>query len=353
MKKVTLQLIADELNVSKALVSKALSNDPAVNEGTREKIWKTAEEMGYRLKTTRKKAPASQTGNIVVLMPRAYLDDIEYWGKVMQGVETELTNHSFSMILSTIDISLFPKEGLPSSIYERKADGAIVMGHLPDSYIQSLRAADFPFVMLDANLLDPSVDHVLANNFLGAYQATNLLLQQGHRRIGFVGDTDASWSFRERSRGFEEAVRDFNLKQHAELAAIIIPGIGVSGTGMYITDDFAPTLKGYTEAGQPLTALFCANDVIALETLSLLNQWEVNCPGDISVIGFDDLTLTEVMQPKLTTIRVPKADIGIRAAQMLLRRIENPHITPEHVLMSTQLVQRASVAAPKQGSSPS
>lgn len=348
MKKITLQVIADELKVSKALVSKALSNDPAVNEGTREKIWQTAEEMGYRIKPVRKKVGDAQTGNIVVLMPRAYLDDIEYWGKVMQGVEAELTNHQFSMILSTIDISLFPKEGLPSSIYDRKADGAIVMGHLPDNYIGMLRSIHFPFVMLDANLLDPSIDHILANNFLGAYQATNHLFAQGHRNIGFVGDPDASWSFRERSRGFREAIRDFNEKNTDDIQATFIAGIGVSGTGMYITGEFSEHLKTHTTSDQALTALFCGNDVVALETLSLLSKWDIRCPEDVSIIGFDDLTLTELMNPKLTTIRVPKNDIGMRAVQMLMRRIENPDVTPEHILMSTQLIERASITAPKQ-----
>lgn len=343
MKKITLQLIADELGVSKALVSKALSNDPAVNEVTKETIWAKAEEMGYRMKSSRKTIPASRTGNLAVLMPRAYLDDMEYWGKVIHGIEKELANHSFSMILSSIDISLSPKEGLPSSIYEKKVDGAIVMGHLPDSYIEALAATDFPYVMVDANLLESSIDHVLANNFLGAYQATNHLLESGHVKLGFVGDADTSWSFRERSRGFEEAIRDFNRKSSSNASAVTIEGIGVSGTGMYVAAEFAKVLSRFVKADQPVTALFCANDLTAFESLKLLSEWGISCPGNISVIGFDDLTLTEIMSPKLTTVRVPKADIGSRAAQMILRRIENPDVTPEHVLLSTQLIKRASV----------
>ncbi|MDB5054529.1 MAG: LacI family transcriptional regulator, partial [Bacilli bacterium] len=149
MKKITLQMIAETLQVSKALVSKALSNDPAVNEGTRETIWKTAEEMGYRIKNTRKSMRDSRMGNIAVLMPRAYLDDMEYWGKVIRGIDKELENNGYSMILSSIDISLSPKEGLPTSIYEKKVDGAIVMGHLPENYFNALETRKFPFVMVD------------------------------------------------------------------------------------------------------------------------------------------------------------------------------------------------------------
>ncbi|EES72405.1 sugar-binding domain protein [Paenibacillus sp. oral taxon 786 str. D14] len=346
MKKVTLQVIADRLNVSKALVSKALSNDPAVNDETRETIWKTAEEMGYRFKHQRKSnITADKTGILAVLMPRAYLDDMEYWGKVIHGIEKELEIHNFSMILSSIDIALEPGEGLPSSISDKKADGAIVMGHLPDSYMNYLKSISFPFVMVDANILDSSINHVLANNFLGAYQATMYLLQSGHSRLGFVGDQETSWSFHERYRGFEEAVRTFNRKaKSGELASFeVIEGVGVSGKGMYVTKEFGEVLKRQVTSENPLTALFCANDLTAFESLKLLGEWGISCPEQVSVVGFDDLTLTELMQPRLTTVRVPKADIGCRAAQMALRCIRNPEATAEHVLLSTQLIERASV----------
>lgn len=343
MKKITLQFIADELNVSKALVSKALSNDPSVNEATRESIWKKAEETGYRIKRAHLNVKAAQTGNIAVLMPRAYLDDIEYWGKVLQGIESELNRHKFSMILSSIDLTLNSKEALPNSILEKKVDGVIVMGHLPDSYIKLLKSDHIPFVMLDANLMDASIDHILANNFLGAYQATEHLLGNGHRRIGFVGDNETSLSFRERHRGFQEAIYDFEQKQEVRIDAAIISGIGVSGTGMYVYPELSEGLENALKGPSPLTALFCANDLTAFEVLNVMDRFSLRCPDNVSVIGFDDLTLGEMMQPKLTTVRVPKNDIGIRAVQVLLRRIQQPDFTPEHVLLSTQLIQRASV----------
>lgn len=343
MKKITLQLIADELGVSKALVSKALSNNSAVNEMTKETIWRTAEKMGYRMKVSRHTTPASGTGNLAALMPRAYLDDMEYWGKVIHGMEKELAAHSFSMILSSIDTSLPPKEGLLSSINEKGVDGAVVMGHFPDSYMEALMDSGTPLIMVNANLRDSSIDHVLANDFLGAYQATSYLLACGHRRLGFIGDTEMSWSFRERGRGFEEAIRDFTRKDKGNAAAVMIDGIGMNETGIYMSADFSRGLGRQVKTEQPVTGLFCANDLIAVESLKLLHEWKISCPDQISVIGFDDLSLAEIMTPKLTTVRVPKADIGARAAQMIMRRIEDGNITPEHVLLSTRLIKRASV----------
>lgn len=340
MKKITLQMIADKLGVSKALVSKALANDSAVNEQTKETIWRTAEEMGYPLK--RRASAGANTRTLAVLMPRAYLNDMEYWGKVIHGIDQELIGQGYGMVLSSIDIALPPKDCLPASVYENKVDGALVMGHLPDAYITVLRANDFPIVMVDANLLDQSLDHVHANNFLGAYRATQSLIEAGHRRIGFVGDADTSWSFRERSRGFEEAIAHYNAKHDDPIERLHISGVGVSGEGMY-TD---PELKEHFRnslAEQRTTALFCANDLTAFESLKVLTDLGYRCPDDISIIGFDDLTLSELMQPKLTTVSVPKHEIGARAAQLIVRRIQQPDATPEQVLLATRLIERASV----------
>ncbi|MFC3803280.1 LacI family DNA-binding transcriptional regulator [Cohnella sp. GCM10012308] len=343
MKKITLQMIADRLSVSKALVSKALAGDPAVNEGTRETIWKTAEEMGYRFRSARRFGPDAQPGIMAVLMPRAYLDDMEYWGNVIQGIEQELLRHNFSMLLSSIDISLPPKDGLLSSIDDHQVSGAIAMGHLPDSYIEALKAKQFPFILVDASRLDPEVDHILANNYLGAYEATAHLLEAGHRRLGFVGDADTSWSFRERYRGFRESVADFAAARGADVETLVIGGIGVSGNGMYTAPELDEQIRDAVRSETPVTGLFCANDLCALETLKRLGTLGVGCPDDLSIVGFDDLTLTKLMRPNLTTVRVPKSAIGARAAELIVRRIQDPELVPELVLLSTSLIKRDSV----------
>lgn len=343
MKKVTLQTIADQLQVSKALVSKALSNDPAVNEETKEIIWKTANELGYRVKNSKKAVPASRTGNVAVLMPRAYLDDFEYWGKVVLGIDKALSQQNFSMMLSGIDIELSPKEGMPASIYENKVDGAIVLGHLPESYIHLLKVRNFPFVMVDSNLQDSQIDHVLSNNFLGAYEATSYLLQNGFDKLAFVGDAESAWSFSERLRGFNQSILDYNIRHGASAEYQYIRGMGVSAQGNYVQPEFKKNLKQRLTEPEPYAALFCANDMIAIEVMKIAAEWGLQCPRDYSIIGFDDLSICEFMQPQITTVSVPKIEMGMRAVQLMLRKINEPKALPELVHLSTYLVKRASV----------
>lgn len=342
MKKITLQMIADQVGVSKALVSKALSNDPAVNDQTRETIWRTAGEMGYRIEKLKKATAFSKTGNIAVLMPQAYLSDIEYWGKVIRGIDKSLSEHGYSMILSGIDIGSTPEESLPSSIVDGKVDGALLMGHMPEEYVSALSARSFPTVLVDSSLPNPPFDHVLANNYAGAYSAAEALLAAGHRKLAFVGDPETAWSFRERARGFVEGVADFNARTGETASVSEIRGIGVSGKGNYTSPEFADRLKLALQS-EAVDALFCANDMLALEAIRQLREYGLDCPDDISVIGFDDLSLSGYMQPALTTVRVPKERIGIRAAELLIRRLRQPSGAAEQVLLATTLIERSSV----------
>lgn len=343
MEKVTLQTIADKLQVSKALVSKGLSNHPAVNEVTKELIRKTADELGYRVKKNRKMIPAVRTGNVAVIIPRGYMADSEYWGKVIQGIDEYLSENQISMIVSGIDTSISPKEGMPSSILEQKVDGAIIMGHIPESYIASLKRKGLPVILVDYHMHNEDCDHVLANNFWGAYQATRTLLDAGHRFLAFVGDNNSAWSFQERQRGFVQAIEEYNAAQNIQIEYVFAGGMGVSGNGNYVTKQFPESLKDILLQEHPVTGVFCANDMIAIELLNYITGHNLSCPKDVSIIGYDNLVYSELAQPKLSTVNVPKVEMGARASQMLLRRMECPDTVPELVMLSTEVLERASV----------
>lgn len=347
MKKITLQTIADRLGVSKALVSKALSNDPAVNEGTRETIWKTAEELGYRIKASKKAGPAAATGHIAVLMPNAYLSDLEYWGEVIRGIHHESARHGFNLVLTGIDISLPPLEGMPAIVKEKNVDGVIALGHVPGDYLTMLKIKAIPFVLVDGNEIDPSVDHVLANNFWGAREAVGRLLKLGHRRLAFVGDPGSALSFLERKRGFEQALLDHEAEHPEERTdKALIVGMGVSGNGNYLSDDFSAAVKRHLEGERPVTAMFCANDMVAIEVLNLLSEWGISCPNTVSVCGFDDLLYGERASPKLSTMSVPRLELGKKAVQLVHHRIREPGVIAELVMLPTEYRERESIGAP-------
>lgn len=351
MKKVTMQTIAEQLGVSKALVSKALSNDPAVSDATRENIWRTAERLGYRVRAPKKSPLAAEGGQLAALMPNAYLTDFEYWGELIRGIHDEAARCGCHLVLAGVDVDSPPSEGLPAVIRDGHVDGVIALGHLPPEYLAMLQAKRLPFAIADGNLAGDGADHVLANNFWGAKQAVLRLLEAGHRRLVFVGDPESALSFSERKRGFEAAAAEYRASHSEALVEMAhASGMGVSGRGNYITETFAAAVRRQLEGDEPATAFFCANDMVALEILKLFAEWGVNCPQDASVCGFDDLLPAARTRPRLSTVTVPRTELGRKAVQLVLRRIREPEALAELVQLPTSFAERDSIGPPPSGS---
>ena len=339
-KKITMQSIADDLRISKSLVSRALSNQSGVSEETRECIRLTAIRMGYQINSSLVSVPSSKTGNIAVLLPRQDLSDLEFWGKIISGIEAELRKISFSMILAGIDTSLPADKQMPSCIIDRKTDGAIIMGIVPISYILAVQSTGIPITLIDSMYCRFKIDQVLIENYQGVYDATKFILNKGHQRIGFVGDITYSQSFIERHRGFVDAVSDFRT----EFADTKIEEF-------YITDkkgdSYIPLSTSQLEASlqkkhRP-TALVCANDPTAFVVMESMEKMGLSCPQDISLIGFDNVNKCQWVSPALTSIDACKVTMGMRAVQLIIRRLNEPDLRPEHIVITTQIIERSSI----------
>ncbi|PRX74339.1 LacI family transcriptional regulator/LacI family purine nucleotide synthesis repressor [Cohnella sp. SGD-V74] len=339
-KKPTMQHIADKLGISKSLVSRALAGDAQVSDRTKEQVRLTAMELGYPINSSAAAVPSSRTGNVAVLMPRAHLRDAEFWGKVVGGTEEELHRSAFSLVLGCIATDEPVKSGLPSCITDRKVDGAIVMGRVPVGYIAEVLATGIPVVLADVMADGLKLDHVLADNYRGGYEAASLLLQKGHRKLLFAGDPGFSYSFAERKRGAERAVAQFEPQDGTEAPSLSFVDSALL-EDQWLTlpgEEFAAALKG------DVTAVVCANDSIAFAALERLAELGLRCPQDVSVVGFDNVERCEWVTPSLTSVDAGKTTIGKRAVELLLRRMEHPEERPETLYIATEMVERNSVA---------
>ncbi|MCD4680806.1 MAG: substrate-binding domain-containing protein [Bacteroidales bacterium] len=340
-KKVSMQSIADELKISKSLVSKALSNKHGVSEETKKNVILTANRLGYKTNSSIMMVPSSENGTIALLVPKEDMTDIEYWGKVIHGVEAELSKNLYSLILSALDTTQPASKGIPSCISDRKVDGAIIVGRVQTTFVHAIYATGIPVVLVDSeNLSNLKLDHVLADNFGGGYEATRYLLENNHQRIGFVGDTSYSLSFRERYRGFTSAGDDFIQEFNNKKIELI--SISDRRENEIIPFSKVQVVKVLKSKNRP-TAFLCANDPIAMIVLKTIEELGIRCPEDVSLIGFDNLNECKWMSPKLTSIDACKTTIGRRAAELMLRRVEHPNRRPECVMIMTQIYKRESV----------
>lgn len=339
-KKVTMQMIADELNISKSLVSKALANKPGVKDETRDKIREVAAQMGYTTNSSVMTVSTSETGNIAVLLPREDIKDLGYWGKVIHGIEKELDTKEFSMILSGMNLQLPTSEALPSCITDHRVEGVFILGRIPPSYVLAVHSMGIPLVLVDPmyKVKGPKLDYVMAENYEGGYEAAYYLLDNGHRSIGFVGDITYSLSFKDRYRGFVDAVKDYADNKDIDVKMTTL---------INKRDSEVPYCSQQVdkifEEGRIPEGLVCGNDPVAFEVLEIMKKNNIFCPENISVIGFDNVNKSEWMNPSLTSVDACKVTIGKRAVHLMLRRLKNPDIRPEHIMITTQIIKRSSV----------
>ncbi|WEK53115.1 MAG: LacI family DNA-binding transcriptional regulator [Candidatus Cohnella colombiensis] len=335
--KITLQVIADQLKVSKTLVSRALLGKYGVSDEMRKNILRTAIELGYPLPAKTKGSAADLTRNIAIVIPRSFLSDLSYWGAVLSALEAELQQEGYCMILAPVGPEIEEAE-LPTSIKERKVDGVFLLGNVADSLNVQIINTGLPVVMVDGHSShDLKIDHVLADNFNGMADMTTYVLQAGHRRVAYIGDPAFSLSFAERLRGFQFAVNHFANEQNV-INTTVISDI----SGEHNINNLEQALNILLSAPIKPTAVLCANDSIAINLLLALKSRGLKCPEDISVTGFDNINSSEPYA--LASVDAGKQDIAAHAVQLLMQRMHHRQRRPCTLYVTTELVDRRSIA---------
>jgi LacI family transcriptional regulator len=333
---VTAADVARRSNVSEATVSLALRGKPGVGEATRARVLDAALELGYAAA-----APAAvrerRTHNIGVAI-KVRPDDIvsinQFYGPVLAGIETVCRRHDLNLLYANVpvDEANYPTEW-PRLLVENEVDGLILVGERLDEKTRNLlRQHSTPVVLADAYAPGNPFDAVLIGNCGGAFEATNHLIEQGHRRIAILGShPDAFPSVRERTEGYERAL------QHYRLSPVMIDC-------RLHPDACRKPLADAVREHPEITAIFACNDDLAIAALELLPALGWCVPEDVSVVGFDDIPQAQAVQPALTTVQVDKLALGRHAAYTLLNRIENPAGGTVCALVRPKLVVRRSVA---------
>lgn len=330
--KVTIQDIAKETGFSKSQVSRALSGKYGVNEITRTIILAEAVKMGYKTKhILTNKSPFSNT--VTVYLKRSCLTN-GFWGKVVEGIESRANKENMRLILVLMDDYM-------NEIHYPGPDetsGALVVADASFDFLERLASKQLPIVLLDVMHTYPQFDQVSANNYDGMYLATQHLIEKGHRKLLFVGSKTYSYSFLQRYHGCRDCVETFQ-------------SLGVSCKYITSGETESSPIRTYNhnalvelfDSGYRPTGIICVNDPTAFEVFKFLKERHLSVPDDVSLIGFDDVEQCTWMTPKLTTMHVPRAEMGVRAVEVLFQRIREPLRTTENIHMGVQLVERESV----------
>lgn len=323
--------IADRAGVSLTTVSRALQNKPEISLATTRRIHEIAAEIGY-VQNTLARSLRSQRTNIVGLVITDSSNP--YFGQVLKGVEQTLNTGGYGLILSHSDELYRNEIDALNVLIGRRVDGILITpAQASGDDIVGLMQAHLPFVLLGRRFAGLETDYVVADDIAGAHSATEHLIRLGHSRILLLNGSSHISSAVERQKGYEQALEDFGIQRDPDLVRHCAPTMESAYNSM----------KTVLIERIPFSAVFSFSDLMAMGVVRALRETGKRIPDDISVVGFDDIEVSELLEPSLTTVRVPRFRLGVEAARALLSRIGGTPTLIQTVL-PTELVVRKSTS---------
>ena len=325
---VNISEIAKMAGVSNAAVSRYLNNG-YLSEEKRAAIRRVVEETGYRPSAQAQTLRTGQTKTVGVILPRIDSSSI---GSIMAGIDAALERRGFRLLLA--DTHNDPAKELEYlEIFDHQhVDGVILIATVfTPAHIRAIRNRKTPLVLVGQHLSNtPCVYH---DDYHAFYDMTKLVLSKGCRRLGYIGALPQDKAVgQERSRAFQDAVREAGLPEQTENTIIADFSIA-SGRRK---------AQELLERGGPLDALVCATDSIAAGALQYLHSQGIRVPGQMLLTGHGASDVSGVTTPAITTIRYFYEESGAEAAKLLLERMEKPELPPKEVKLGYTIVENES-----------
>ncbi|WP_010271622.1 LacI family DNA-binding transcriptional regulator [Paenibacillus senegalensis] len=339
----TLKDIAEKVGVSISTVSRVLNNDDSkiVNALTKEKILATAQELGYRNnRWTRrsgrdhdKKTSVSKRAGCIISLPQENYS-YPYFSLVLKGIENGLAERGYGLaFIHTLD-ELRDPSVKQQIIEESQIDGAIIIEGIDPHIYEQLKKNIPTIVGIDVN--DPTIPTVSYDRIGASQAAVRHLIAQGHRKIGFIGGLGLSGDItrEKRFRGYRYALLE---------AGIELEDNWVLNAGWQIETSFELMNRLVQEKRNDLpSAFFVASDVMAISAMRAAAEMGMRIPEDIAFFGVDNIEVSQYTSPPLSTIHVPKYEIGQMAAYLLADYLESKLTFPIKALLPYELKLRAS-----------
>lgn len=333
----TIHDVARHAGVSISTVSRVLNGTSPVSEAKRQSVLEAVDTLGYAPNPAALTLLKKRTGGLGVLLP--YVSG-EFFAELLNGLDAAAQRHDYFLVVSTSHRRVDEFEAAIQAM-DKRVDGLVIMApelntEEATSILQSETPALFINTYLDGLAVDdPAVEVLNFDNFAGAYALTQHLLERGHRRIALIKGPHGAGDARERARGYRTAMAEAGLDDttHLEFEGDYTQSAGYAA---------AREIAGL--APRP-TAIVAANDYCAMGVLSALYTAGLTVPADVAVAGFDGIPSTHYTLPPLTTIQVPIRDIGARAIDWLVDRINENGQTFRRRSLPVELVVRASTGS--------
>jgi DNA-binding LacI/PurR family transcriptional regulator len=328
----TIAQIAQIAGVSVPTVSKVLNGRTDVAPQTRSRVERVIEENGFVRNRAARALRKGKTGLVDLLLP--YLGD-EYFLPILEGVSQVLSEAGMRLVLTATHHQPEKEVQWIETVTDHSTDGVLLV--LPsDESLSYIARSGLPYVLIH-NQGDQlsNVPSVRITSWEGGFVATQYLINLGHQRIAYIGKTASARDAIERIAGYRAALDEANLPLDPQLQC----------EGDFTEVDGYIATRNLLKLPQPPTAIFAGNDRQAAGVYRALHELGISVPDEMSVIGFDNLPYTEIMNPPLTTVHAPRLELGRTAAIMLLRLINGETLDMTRVVLPTEFIKRESCCA--------
>ena len=334
----TIRDVAKLAGVAVSTASLALNNKKGVSKATREKVIEAARKLNYYPSSIARRFALNKTHTIALC---AFISGERplggFYMPVIQGIIDVVNDNGYSFqldIRGEYQTSSKRKEILTRFATHKMVDGLLIISHWPLKFkeIIELERIKFPYVIVGGDIPGIDVNCVKVNNFDGALKAVEYLISLGHRKVGFItGPPDQEHSI-DRIKGYKEALRRNGIEYNR----------GFVFYGDFHKKSGREGMEYLLSLSSPPSAVFVANDNMALAAMRVIKEKGLKIPKDISIVGFDDIDAASEVEPPLTTVRQPLYKMGEKAARLIFDLLNNKKNEPQKIVLNTELIIRES-----------
>ncbi|MBD8069914.1 LacI family DNA-binding transcriptional regulator [Bacillus sp. PS06] len=333
---ITIKDVAKAANVTPSTVSRVIADNPRISNKTKKKVRQVMEELGYQPNYKARNLASRTTQTIGLVMPNS-TDKVfqnPFFPEVIRGISKMAHMKEYAIQFSTGEMEDEIYDGVVRIVQSGRVDGVILLySRMNDRVMAFLEEKGFPYTIIGKPSYDvEKISHVDNDNFTAAKEVTDYLLQLGHQKIGFVSGNLSLMVTLDRQRGYETALKE--------------AGIAIC-EDFLVHEDFL--MEGGKQAISELlslketpTALVVADDLMAFGIINTLKEMGLRVPDDISIVSFNNLLLSEISQPPLTTVDINIFDLGFHAAKSLIEMINNPDEPAKRIIVPYRMTERDS-----------
>lgn len=307
----TIKDVAKKAGVSIATVSRVINGNTNVRTQTRENVTRAIEELNYTPSAIAQGLQKKETKTIGVIFPDA---SSYYFAEIIRGINRFLRQHSYQVVVSSSHDAEDEAKTFFTLVNGRQVDGVILMmPSIHNAEVINSQIQDLPAVLLNTEINTLDSVTLVIDNYQGAFEATIHLIEHGHTDIGFIHGSKHNYDSEERYRGYLDALEEAGITPNEEFES----------RGQFVENSGFEAALAMMEQPERPTAIFAANDAMAIGAIEAAKRLSLHIPDDVAIIGFDDISTARFVSPSLTTVNVPVLKIGQLAGEYLLKQIRD------------------------------